>query len=318
MKPLPLNALRVFESAARHLSFAKAAAELNVTPAAVSHQIKGLEARLGVALFRRLNRRLLLTDAAQLCLPGIRDGFQQLQTALGRVANPADANQLAVTSAPTFAARWLLPRLEKFRRAHPAIEFRLEASDRLVDLAHEPFDLAIRYGAGRYPGMRKDYLLSAHEFPVCSPKLLEGPHPLRKPEDLKHHTLIHYDFEDRPDSPLPNWRSWLLAARVKDVDPSKGPRLSPETMAIDAAIQGQGVALSAEALVSRDLAAGRLVKPFQVVLKLDFAYWLVSPKAKAEKPAVVIFRNWLLAESETDRAAERALYGPRPAETPNA
>jgi LysR family glycine cleavage system transcriptional activator len=302
MQPLPLNALRVFEAAARHLSFAKAAAELNVTPAAVSHQIKGLEARLGVPLFRRLNRRLLLTDAAQLCLPGVRDGFERLAQALAKIAAPEASNALRVTSAPTFAARWLVPNLESFRARHPEIEIRIDATERMVDFAVDPIDIGIRYGSGRYPGLNTELLMDADEFPVCSPKLLEGPHPLRRPEDLRYHTLIHGETVTDTNV-LPNWRMWLLAAGVRDVDPTRGLHLQPETIAIEAAINGQGVVLSAEVLVSEELKRGRLVKPFEVELELDFAYYLVWPKARAERPAVAAFRDWIMKETASARAA---------------
>jgi LysR family glycine cleavage system transcriptional activator len=303
MNPLPLNALRVFEAAARHLSFAKAAEELNVTPAAVSHQIKALEARIGQPLFRRFNRRLMLTDAAQLCLPGVRDGLDRLAAALA-LASRSTRNTLTVSSAPTFAARWLVPRLERFRARHPEIEIRIDATEHIVDFAAEPIDVAIRYGAGPYPGLRVDRLFGAPEFPVCSPRLLEGPHPLKRPEDLRFHTLLHSDVA--PDNDLyPNWRMWLLAAGVKSVDPTRGPRFSPETMAIDAAIKGQGVALSSAVLVGDELAQGRLVKPFDVVLKLEFAYFVVAPKSTADRPAVKAFREWLLEEARPMREAEQ-------------
>ncbi len=301
MQPLPLNALRVFEAAARHLSFAKAAAELNVTPAAVSHQIKGLEARLGVPLFRRLNRRLLLTDAAQLCLPGLRDGFERIAQALAKVSTPEASNVLRVTSAPTFAARWLVPHLESFRAHHPEVEIRIDATERIVDFALEPIDIGIRYGSGKYPGLHAELLMDADEFPVCSPKLLEGPHPLRRPEDLRYHTLIHGEAATDTNV-LPSWRMWLLAASVRDLDPTRGLHLQPETIAIEAAINGQGVVLSAEVLVSEELRRGRLVKPFDVELELDFAYHLVWPKARAPRPAVTAFRDWIMAETASARA----------------
>jgi len=302
MQPLPLNALRVFEAAARHLSFAKAAAELHVTPAAVSHQIKGLEARLGVPLFRRLNRRLLLTDAAQLCLPGVRDGFERLAQALAKVQAPEASNALRVTSAPTFAARWLVPNLESFRAGHPEVEIRIDATERMVDFAIEPIDIGIRYGSGKYPGLNAELLMDADEFPVCSPKLLAGPHPLKRPEDLRFHTLIH--GESAADTNvLPNWRMWLLAAGVRGVDPTRGLHLQPETIAIEAAINGQGVVLSAHVLVSEELKRGRLVKPFEVELELDFAYHLVWPKGRAERPVVRAFHDWIMAETATARAA---------------
>jgi len=302
MQPLPLNALKVFEAAARHLSFAKAAAELHVTPAAVSHQIKGLEERLGVPLFRRMNRRLLLTDAAQLCLPGLRDGFERIGQAMAKVSSAERSNLLRVTSAPTFAARWLVPRLEGFRARYPEIEIRIDATERTVDFATEGIDIGIRYGNGNYPGLASLRLMDADEFPVCSPRLLKGPHPLRRPEDLRFQTLIHSESPGESNV-LPNWRMWLLAAGVRDVDPTRGLHLQPETIAIEAAINGQGVVLSAQVLVAEELRTGRLMKPFEVELELDFAYYLVWPKARDAHPAIAAFRGWIMDETAPNRAA---------------
>jgi LysR family glycine cleavage system transcriptional activator len=249
-----------------------------------------------------MNRRLLLTDAAQLCLPGLRDGFERIAQALAKVSTPEASNVLRVTSAPTFAARWLVPHLESFRARHPEVEIRIDATERVVDFALEPIDIGIRYGSGKYPGLHAELLMDADEFPVCSPKLLEGPHPLRRPEDLRYHTLIHGEAATDANV-LPSWRMWLLAAGVRDVDPTRGLHLQPETIAIEAAINGQGVVLSAEVLVSEELRRGRLVKPFDVELELDFAYHLVWPKARVPRPAVTAFRDWIMAETASARAA---------------
>jgi LysR family glycine cleavage system transcriptional activator len=302
----PLNALRAFEAAARHMSFTKAAAELNVTQAAVSHQIKALEERLGLPLFRRLNRQLLLTDAGQAYLPEVREAFDRLASATDRLLTRDSTGVLTVTLLPSFAAKWLVPRLGRFREGHPEIDVRVSPSERLVDFAREDVDIGIRHGLGRYPGpLRADFLLAENVFPVCSPKLLEGPKPLRCPEDLRHHTLLHDDYHQ-------DWRMWLMAAGVTSVDPSRGPRFDDSSMVLQAAIGGQGVALGRSALVATDLAAGRLVKPFDITLASPLAYYLVYPSATADRPKIVAFRNWILAEARADpNVLDRV-----PAETP--
>jgi LysR family glycine cleavage system transcriptional activator len=300
----PLNALRAFEAAARHLSFAKAAEELHVTPAAVSHQIKALEAHLGMKLFRRLNKAVLLTDAAQILLPGVRDGFDRLAQAVEKLAGRDAGNILAVTVTPSFGARWLLPRLERFRARHPEITVRFDATERLVDFAREPIDLGVRYGAGRYAGLESTPLIQEEVFPVCSPRLLDRPHPLRMPADLRHHVLIHTDWEARDDT-SPDWRMWLLAAGVTDVDPTKGLMFGETNLAIQAAIEGQGVVLSSDVLSGNDIAAGRLVRLFDVRMSGNsgYGYFVVTPKANAQLPKVVAFRDWLVAEATGSAAS---------------
>jgi len=292
----PLNSLRAFEAAARHLSFADAAEELSVTPAAVSHQVKRLEAFLGVKLFRRLNRQVLLTDAGQLALPDVRAAFDRLAGAMERVARRADDNVLTVTATTSFAGKWLVPRLDRFRQRHPALEVRIDAADYLVDFELEGIDLGIRYGKGVYPGLRSDRLFAEEIFPVCSPKLLEGEHPLKRPEDLRWHTLLHADWEVKDDRD-PDWRMWLRAAGVTDIDPTAGPKFYPETVALQAAIEGHGVALGSNTLAGADLAAGRLVKPFEFAVPVDFAYYIVVPEKNADQKKVIWFRDWLLEEA---------------------
>jgi LysR family glycine cleavage system transcriptional activator len=295
--PPPLNSLRAFEAAARHLSFTKAAEELHVTPAAISHQIKGLEEQLGVPLFRRLTRALRLTEAGQAALPAVRDGFDKLAEAVDLMRAHEESGVVTVSTEPSFAAKWLVPRLDRFRAAHPEFEVRLDATDRLADFQRDNVDLAIRYGSGDYPSVEVEKLLSEEIFPVCSPKLLDGPHPLRRPEDLRHHTLIHLDW-DLEDVGAPTWRMWLLAAGVTDIDFTRGPVFSMNSLALQAAIEGQGVALTSSVLVADDLSAGRLVMPFDVSVcdPLDFAYYVVVPKRSAKLPKVAAFRDWLLDE----------------------
>ncbi len=296
----PLNALRAFEAAARHLSVSRAAEELNVTPAAVSHQVKALEDHLGVPLFRRLNRAVMLTDAGQLFLPGLRDGFDRLADAVDRARAECETGTLKLSVGPSFAARWLVPRLERFRAGHPDIDVRIDATDRLVDLARGEADLAIRYGPGGYPGLRVDQLLTEEVFPVCDPRLCEGASPLRQPDDLRHHTLLHVHW-DTGDETWPDWRMWLLAAGVEGVAVTRGPRFSMESLAAQAAVAGHGVALLSSAIVADDLAAGRLCKPFTLSLPMSFAYYVVSTEAAVEQPKVAAFRDWVLAEAGRGR-----------------
>ena len=292
----PVNALRAFEAAARHLSVSKAAAELHVTPAAVSHQVKSLESWLGVQLFRRLNRRVLLTDAGQTCLRGLRDGFDLLAATVERVRAQSSSGLLTVSAAPSFAGKWLVIRLDGFRRAHPEIDVRIDASNALSDFERDNVDVGIRYGRGVYPGLRSDRLLSESVFPVCSPKLLRGREALRAPRDLARHTLLHIDMPMMGETE-PTWEMWLLAAGARGIDWTRGPRFSVSSMAIETAIAGQGVVLGSDVLCAADLASGRLVKPFDVRLALDFGYWVVSPQATADRPKVAAFREWLLAEA---------------------
>ena len=290
----PLNALRAFEAAARHLSFTKAAEELFVTQAAISHQVKALEAALDLQLFRRLNRRLMLTDAGQLYLPALTEAFDAIDTATARLRADENAGRLVVSVANSLAAKWLLPRLPRFRERHPEIEVEISAADRLVDFGRDNVDMAIRYGLGRYPGLRVDPLMKDTNFPVCSPGLLAGPVPLREPGDLRRHSLLHDDVStfDAPD-----WSKWLAAVGVTGVRADRGQRYSHSSLVIQAAIDGQGVALGRSTLVALDLEAGRLVQPFGPALPSVYACYVVSPPATAERPKIKAFREWLLDEA---------------------
>ncbi len=299
----PLNALRAFEAAGRHLSFTKAAEELHVTPAAISHQVKALEDYLGVQLFRRLTRGLLLTDAGQTCLPGLGKSFDGLAAAVENLRGLEEGGVLTVSVLTSLAAKWLVPRLDRFHKAYPDIDVRISSTIRLVDFARDGVDLAIRYGLGHWPGLRADLMRTEELFPVCSPALLEGPHPLRTPDDLRHHTLLHDEswkvvFIDA----YPEWSTWLEAAGVRDIEPTHGPGLSPSSMVIQAAIDGQGVALGRSVLVEADLADGRLVKPFALTLPVDYAYYVVSPETAAERPKVAAFREWIMEEAGKQQA----------------
>lgn len=291
----PLKALPDFEAAARHLSFTKAADELHLTHGAVSRQVKALEDHLGVPLFRRLNRALLLTDEGQAYVAVVRELLERLVEASDRIRKRDERGGLTVTTTDSFAVKWLVPRLARFRAAQPAIDVRLQANDALVDFARDDVDLAIRYGRGVYPGLKADRLLTEDFVPVCSPALLQGKHPLLRPADLRHHQLLHEEATQI------DWRMWLMAAGVKGVDPSRGPIYSHASLVMQAASNGEGVALGRTALLSEDLASGRLIKPFDIALKADYAYYVVYPPHAAERPKVAAFRDWLLAEAARDR-----------------
>jgi len=306
----PLNALRAFEAAARHLSFTRAAEELNVTQAAVSHQIKALEERLGVTLFKRMNRTLLLTDVGQAYLPAVREAFDGLARATALLLKRDRTGALTVSVLPSFAAKWLVPRLGQFRDQHPEIDVRLSTDHHMVDLGREDVDMAIRYGQGDYPGLDSVRFLNEDVFPVCSPLLLQGRHPLLRPDDLRYHTLLHDDFRI-------DWRLWLLAAGVKDVDPDRGPAFTDSSMVVQAAVEGQGVALARSVLAAADLVSGRLVKPFDVSMPARWAYYLVCPLPTRENPKIVAFRSWLLAEAQTVTAAPAAKAEPAVSEPAN-
>ena len=301
----PLNALRAFESAGRHLSFTKAAAELNVTPAAIGHQVKALEVMLEVPLFRRVTRALRLTDAGQAALPTLSQGFDKLAQGVEQMRAHCERGLLTISVSPSFGAMWLMPRLEHFRSKHPDIEIRIDGTDRLVDLARDDADVALRYGPGGYNGVQVDCLFSPVNTPVCSPALLSGEHPLRRPDDLRHHTLLHVDWKDAEAS----WRMWLLAAGLHDIEPTRGPHFTMENMAVQAALDGHGVALIGDILVADDIAAGRLVRPFDPSLStpLTFSYYLLSAKNSTEQPKVVAFRDWLLEEVRAARRRPHAV-----------
>ncbi|MGI9451623.1 MAG: transcriptional regulator GcvA [Geminicoccaceae bacterium] len=292
----PLNALRAFEAAARHLSFKDAAHELSVTSAAVSHQVKTLEETLGVTLFHRLTRALRLTDAGEAALPLLSEGFDRLLEGANLLRDHGDTGLLTISVSPSFGSMWLVPKLDRFRRLHPEIEIRIDGTDRLVDVRRGDADVAIRYGPGGYSGLQVDRLFTQRNTPVCSPALLEGNNPLRHPQDLLGHTLLHVEWKDADAS----WRMWLLAAGVSNIDPTVGPHFTQEEMAVQAALDGQGVALVGDRLVTDHLAAGRLVCPFDPNLStpLRFSYHLLSAQEKDVSLKVAAFRSWIIEEAE--------------------
>lgn len=296
-----LNALRAFEAAGRHLSFSRAAEELHVTPAAVGHQVKVLEHDLGAVLFHRLNRSLRLTPAGQSLLPGLSEVFYRVAEVV-ETFRRRDANRpLTVSMPPSFGAAWLMPRLERFRTRHPDIDVRLDADNRVVDLVHDDVDIGLRYGNGDYPGMRVDCLLSEEVFPVCSPRLLAGVHPIRTLEDLRWHTLLHVDGYAQVDY-WPDWTMWLHSAGIGDMEVRRGLHFSHTSLALQAAMDGHGVVLGSRVLAGNDLKAGRLVRPFAYGSPMSFAYYMVCPEALADEPRIAAFRDWVIEEAA---AAER-------------
>ena len=301
----PLNALRAFEAAARHLNFSRAADELSVTPGAVSQQIQNLEDYVGAPLFRRTPKGLLLTDAAQTALPALREAFDRLAEAASLLTAAVDGRRLTLTAAPSFAAKWLVPRLGSFEAAHPQVDVWMSAGLDLVDLTAGEVDIALRYGAGRYAGMEVRRLIGETVIPVISPDL-HATIPLDRPEDLSRHILLH-DGSPEPDDSCPDWTMWLAARGVREVDGTRGPRFNQSSLVIEAAVNGRGVALAKRTLAQDDLDAGRLVAPLQIATAVDFAYYLVHPKAKGRLPQVKAFINWITAEAEAHEAVLRTL-----------
>lgn len=306
----PLNALKVFEAAARHLSLKRAAQELNVTPAAVSHQIKLLEGFLGAQLFRRLNRGLELTPAARAALPQLSAGFESLARAAASLRPRPDSGKLTISAAPSLATRWLVPRLHRFFSAHPEIDVGVSArlrrvkqgaADSAVEAATlenwlQDSDVAILYGHGGYAGYRADKLFAPTIAPICSPRIANGEHPLRRPQDLAHHALVHDDTGALYDG-VGFWDVWLKAAGVDNVDVTRGSRFSHAVLAIEAAADSLGVVATMPLLAASELAAGQLVMPFELQVPLKSAYYAVSNDVAGQRPAVAAFRDWLLAEA---------------------
>jgi LysR family transcriptional regulator, glycine cleavage system transcriptional activator len=284
-----LNGLRAFEAAARHLSFTRAAAELNVTQTAISHQIRRLEEQIGIRLFERRNRALALTREAQDYLPSIRTAFEDLRRATARLRRPERDGLLTVSTTASLAAKWLVTRVAAFQDANPGIEIRITTSAHLVDFQREEIDMAVRYGRGSWPGLRAQWLMAEDIFPVCSPSLLHGDKPLRRPEDLAHHTLLHATVS-RED-----WQLWLTAAgQPVSLATRRGMSFDQSFMAIQAAVEGLGIALGRTRFVEADIAAGRLVMPLDVVLPADAGFYIVAPEQTADAPKIASFREWLI------------------------
>jgi LysR family glycine cleavage system transcriptional activator len=293
---LPLNSLRAFEVVSRHESFRAAAEELHVTTAAVIQQVKALEDHLGRKLLRRHSRGYSLTPDAAAGLEQLRNGFGQLSAAVEAMSSGGQ-RVLTVSAVPSLSAEWLVPRLSRFREQHPDIDVLLHPSQEVVDLERSRVDLGIRYGSGSYPGLISERLFHDEIFPVYSPSMLEGRRPLKRPNDLRGHTLIHTEWSPATGH-WPGWSDWLRAAGITDVSASRGLRFSDGALVIQAAVRGQGVALGSKALALEHLAAGRLIRPFELSLVTDFGYYIVCAKSRVNEPDLVAFRRWLITEAQ--------------------
>jgi LysR family glycine cleavage system transcriptional activator len=295
----PLNGLKAFEAAARSESFTRAAEELNVTQGAVSHQVKALEDTLGLKLFHRERQRLILTEAGRDYLTVIRDALDQIAVGTERLLQRQESGVLTVSTSPDFAAKWLVNRLSRFAEKYPDVDLRVSATTHYADFARDDVDIAIRHGDGNWPGLDVQRLYSERLFPVCSPKLVAGRNRITKAADLLKFPLLR--LEDAK-----NWTRLLKAAGVKaTVGP--GPVLDRASMLIDAAIDGQGIALARTALAAWDLINGRLVRPVDVSLTMANTYWIVCPKAASNVPKIATFRSWVLAEAAEDAHRLKAL-----------
>lgn len=292
----PLNALRAFEASARHLSFTAASQELHVTQGAVSRHVKNLEERLGIQLFHRRSQGLELTDAARRYLPVVRDSFDRLAAATAELRRPQLASVLTVSASPNFASKWLIHRLGDFTRDFPDIDLRVAAEQQHIDLSTSDVDIGIRHGEGQWQELHMTKLVGERVYPVISPALLANGPPLDTPEDLRHHTLLR-------DLSSNDWPAWLKAAGVEGVDGTKGPYFNFTSMALDAAVAGQGVALARRALATYDVLSGRLVPLFDTELRSRRGYFLVCLPSRAQEPKIVRFREWMLAQTRQDREA---------------
>ncbi|WP_242111793.1 transcriptional regulator GcvA [Luteimonas aquatica] len=287
----PLTALRAFEAAARHASFKQAAEELALSPTAISHQVRQLEERLGLALFERRTRQVALTEAGERLYPVLREGFDAIATTWAALRTPAARPAVTLTTTRAFAARWLVPRLGAFAQALPEIALRVHAADEPVDLRREGVDLAVRYGGGRYPGLHAQPLLPGRFAPVCSPLLA-----LHDTAQLHRHPLLRYAWHLR-EADTPDWPRWLREAGLDPTAMTEGPLFSDETHAVQAAIAGQGVVLASLPLVADELAAGRLRVPFGPVLAGHSFHLVWTPEADAA-PALARVRDWLHAAAQ--------------------
>jgi LysR family glycine cleavage system transcriptional activator len=303
----PLNSLRTFESAARHLSFTKASEELFVTQAAVSHQIKHLEEFLGLALFHRKNRKLTLTEEGTEYWPQIRDIFEQLKNATENIQSAGATGSLNVSVIPAFAIEWLIPRLDQFKALYPDIDVRITANNQgnEVDFFGEDIDVAIYFSKGRYrKGIYKQRLLDEYLIPICSPRLMNSENPLMEPEDLKNHTLLHQTSTE-------DWSRWLEKAGVSGINLSHGTIFSHTVMLLQAAIHGQGIAIGYSVLAQQEIDSGRLVTPFDITIPSINSYDFACPDGNQQKPKIAAFREWLQKTIDEESADDSFRLGGR-------
>lgn len=291
-----LNALRAFDAAARHMSFQAAAKELHVTPAALSYQIRQLEEGLDVKLFTRLNRAVELTQEGELIRPYIREGFSQFSEAVRQLNRKRTSNVLNISAGPALTSKILAPRLYDFILQYPEIDARISATLSLVDLQHQEFDIAIRFGKGEYPGCTSIKLFDDYVMPLCSPQLLQGPNAIKEPKDLVNCTLIH-DGTHIENSEVPSWGTWLTAAGEKDLEGNSVLHFNLADHALDAAAAGAGIVLGRELLAKNDIQAKRLVAPFDLKLKTDFSFYAVFLENRADESNIKRFCDWLIKAS---------------------
>jgi LysR family glycine cleavage system transcriptional activator len=293
-RPLPpLNALRAFEATARHASFSKAADELHVTPAALSHQIRGLEDLLGLKLFHRRARAIELTDAARLIYPGIRTGFENLRGAVEQLDRARQDRILVVSSSPGLTAKWLVPRIYRFLAQHPDVDTRISSGTAYANFTTDGVDVGIRLSSGVHPELYVEKLSDEWMLPLCSPRLLQGEAPLLSAQDLPRFPLIQIDLPGL----VPTWDDWLRVVGIEGIDTSRGLRLNVADHALDAASEGTGVVLGYKLVASHDVTLGRLVSPFGPELPLPGrSYHFVCARGQERRPAIKAFRDWLFAE----------------------
>lgn len=305
----PLTSLRAFVATARHLSFVKAAEELHVTSAAIGQQIRLLEDHLGQALFLRNRGQLVLTDAGQALMPGLTDAFDRVLDAVARLAGNGDTAPIRVSVAPSFAGKWLVPRLAALRETLPELEVLVDASARFADLSNDETDCVIRYGLGSYPGLVTDRLFSEAVVPVCSPGFALQHGLYSGPQAIQRVPLLHEDGPER-DAMCPDWTAWSRSAGLPDIGAGPGFRFNQSSLIIDAAIAGQGLGLGKLRLAAADIKAGRLVVPFGEPQTVEFAYFFAATPHKANQPRIARFRDWLNAEAVASRAATLPLHQP--------
>lgn len=292
----PLNALKAFEAAARELSFKEAAAELNLTPAAVGYQVRRLEKELGVKLFHRLNRALVLTDAGKAYLPVVREAFNVLSKGTAALSARKSDRRVVVRISWSLSSKWLVPRLDDFHKHHSHLTVRVDSTDELADFSRDDVDVALQYSKRVEHRLHSVLLFAEQVFPVCSPALAAGDHPLGTPSELRHHTLLHDTMTDV------TWSDWLRAADTVDVEVSAGPVFSHSALTVDAALAGEGIALGRSPLVADDLDSGRLVRPFETALVSNWGYYVICLPDRAAEPKIRAFRDWVLHEARVSEA----------------
>ncbi|WP_086479068.1 transcriptional regulator GcvA [Oceanospirillum sanctuarii] len=288
----PMNALRVFEAAARNESFAQAAEELFITASAVSHQIKSLEGYLGLSLFRRNKRKVELTAAGAQYLQSVRGALDEIEAATYRLTSNPERDVVTISVAPNFLIRWLMPRMNRFQALFPDVELQISASSGLIDFNKQNTDMAVYYGHGDWHDIEVHFLRNVLLVPVCSPSLLEGRHALNEPVDLRHHTLIHVSKR------LHEWPEWLQLAGVEYKGFSRGLQLSSSQLATGAAQEGLGVALADSTLTSREIEQGKLIMPFDIKLDTHKSFYLVYQKQRPLSYGMKVFKDWMIEEMQ--------------------